>query len=158
MSDRHEIRRASRRYRREYGWRWLVVAISSWRPHPEDPPVVGPVAGMTYRARTLKDARRAKRLMDRVVHVDDGWAECWCGVEGPADKLFEPVDGTCDGSGSIACYCGGDLCVCHNHGGVYCEGCVDCTDEEPGGDEPDGDFVDCDDRDFFGVPEPETPE
>jgi hypothetical protein len=35
----------------------------------------------------------------------------------------------CGGGGHIDCYCGGDFCVCHNHGGYDCPGCPDCEEE-----------------------------
>lgn len=53
---------------------------------------------------------------------------CWCGVK---DAYFAPVRETCGGSGVIDCHCGGDLCVCHNHGEVECLGCEECE----GGDD-----------------------
>jgi hypothetical protein len=30
---------------------------------------------------------------------------------------------------TLDCRCGGDLCVCHNHGSVECDGCIDCDEE-----------------------------
>jgi len=49
---------------------------------------------------------------------------CWCGVRNP---YFAPVHHeTCDGTGVLNCYCGGDQCVCHNHGEAECFGCADC--------------------------------
>ena len=39
------------------------------------------------------------------------------------------LDKTCGGMGVLYCHCGGDLCVCHNHGEVECFGCEDCKDE-----------------------------
>lgn len=55
---------------------------------------------------------------------------CWCGVEGPYDELHDDAvfDQDCGGSGVLYCECGGDLCVCHNHGEVPCPGCDDCDD------------------------------
>lgn len=50
---------------------------------------------------------------------------CWCGVSN-AYFSDEPYDGGCGGSGTLVCYCGGDQCVCHNHGEVECGGCDDC--------------------------------
>lgn len=29
----------------------------------------------------------------------------------------------------LYCICGGDFCVCHNHGEVECDGCEDCEDD-----------------------------
>ena len=53
--------------------------------------------------------------------------KCWCGVKNAyfSDK---DLDDTCGGMGVLYCYCGGDLCVCHNHGEVPCAGCEDCED------------------------------
>lgn len=48
---------------------------------------------------------------------------CWCGVKNP---YYAPVEGTCGGTGMIECHCGGDLCVCHNHGEAECFGCEYC--------------------------------
>jgi len=48
---------------------------------------------------------------------------CWCGVRNP---YFETVAAPCGGTGILYCICGGDFCVCHNHGEVECDGCSDC--------------------------------
>jgi hypothetical protein len=58
---------------------------------------------------------------------------CWCGVELTADDLEDmeaELPDTCGGTGSLRCMCGGDSCVCHNHGTVDCDGCVDCWDDD----------------------------
>lgn len=53
-----------------------------------------------------------------------------CGM-GPAWFSVADLDHACGGSGTLACYCGGDACQCHNHGEVECDGCEECgTDEE----------------------------
>jgi len=54
---------------------------------------------------------------------------CWCGVSGTYDELFDDagLPDTCGGLGVRYCECGGDLCVCHHHGEVPCEGCEDCN-------------------------------
>lgn len=53
--------------------------------------------------------------------------KCWCGAENPyCADVEDGLDETCGGSGVLHCYCGGDLCVCHNHGEVQCDGCPDC--------------------------------
>jgi hypothetical protein len=39
---------------------------------------------------------------------------------------FAPVHGDCNGLGSIECLCGGDQCICHNHGAAQCDGCPEC--------------------------------
>lgn len=52
---------------------------------------------------------------------------CWCGARGRYSKLHSnDLDATCGGSGVLLCYCGGDFCVCHNHGEVSCPGCPEC--------------------------------
>lgn len=48
---------------------------------------------------------------------------CWCGTR---NAYFAPVGGSCGGTGTLDCICGGDFCVCHNHGEAECEGCPDC--------------------------------
>jgi hypothetical protein len=61
---------------------------------------------------------------------DDTIFTCWCGAEGTHDELFSDfLEESCNGSGSLRCYCGGDLCVCHNHGSTDCPGCEDCEPE-----------------------------
>lgn len=60
-------------------------------------------------------------------------APCWCGEPSPLfddDGLAE----SCGGTGFLACFCGGDACVCHHHGGVDCDGCDEC-DYDDGEDE-----------------------
>jgi len=46
-----------------------------------------------------------------------------CGIE---NAHHARVLAGCFGAGIVDCLCGGDGCVCHNHGLVDCEGCVDC--------------------------------
>lgn len=60
---------------------------------------------------------------------DDGMIECWCGAVGTYEELFseEGISPTCGGTGTLYCECGGDTCVCHHHGSVDCDGCVDCS-------------------------------
>jgi hypothetical protein len=70
-----------------------------------------------------------------------GAVKCWCGVENP--YFGEVAPGPCGGSGTLYCYCGGDRCVCHNHGEVECHGCDDCDD--------------CDWHDFDDSPGMDTP-
>lgn len=48
---------------------------------------------------------------------------CRCGID---DPYRARVRAGCFGSGLVECLCGGDFCVCHNHGVVDCSGCVDC--------------------------------
>lgn len=77
---------------------------------------------------------------------DDGLMKCWCGAEGTYDDLFDDdcLDDCCGGTGSLECYCGGDICVCHHHGEVECPGCPDCEHD----DEEDWDAGD----DFDDIP------
>ena len=65
----------------------------------------------------------------------DGLITCWCGATGKYEEMFAPLPARCGGSGMLDCYCGGDLCVCHNHGEQDCYGCEDCED--------------CDDDDWY---------
>lgn len=55
--------------------------------------------------------------------------KCWCGVENAYfdEEVYEQ---NCGGTGTLNCECGGDLCVCHNHGSVECPGCDDCEDSD----------------------------
>lgn len=40
----------------------------------------------------------------------------------------------CNNSGEIECWCGGDLCVCMNHGSKPCPACggIAPADDDPG--------------------------
>jgi hypothetical protein len=49
---------------------------------------------------------------------------CWCGVRNP--YFSDDLSDTCGGTGTLYCICGGDFCICHNHGEVECAGCEDC--------------------------------
>ena len=93
--------------------------------------------------KTYKDQARVRGELDRfklTVEHDHGHAAveetentpCWCGERNPH---YEDLRGTCGGSRSIDCLCGGDFCVCHNHGEVECPGCPDCEppDDDDGG-------------------------
>lgn len=64
---------------------------------------------------------------------------CWCGDEGAYEEMFqdEYLEDRCGGSRTLHCRCGGDMCVCHNHGETECSGCPDCDDDD--GDEWDND-------------------
>ena len=57
---------------------------------------------------------------------------CWCGETNP---YYAPLPGRCGGSGTLDCLCGGDFCVCHNHGEVECFGCPDCEGDDEGDDD-----------------------
>lgn len=50
---------------------------------------------------------------------------CWCGEPHP---YYAPIRRRCGGAGYVHCICGGDFCVCHNHGEVECFGCKDCEE------------------------------
>lgn len=52
---------------------------------------------------------------------------CWCGVKNP---YYAPLPRWCEGSGTIYCRCGGDLCVCHWHGEAECLGCSNCREQD----------------------------
>ena len=56
----------------------------------------------------------------------DGFVgECWCGeLNAWHSEVY--LETTCGGSGLLACHCGGDQCVCHNHGSAECTGSPDC--------------------------------
>ena len=65
-------------------------------------------------------------------HEDEGETmTCWCGATGTYEELFDDdyLDERCGGTGILDCHCGGDLCVCHNHGEAVCHGCPDCEDD-----------------------------
>lgn len=66
---------------------------------------------------------------------------CWCGEPNPH---YAEIHGGCGGSGMLNCRCGGDLCVCHNHGETECFGCEDCEDRDT--DYPDQEFYDNNER------------
>lgn len=52
---------------------------------------------------------------------------CWCGEKHP---YYAPIPTKCEGYGHYECMCGGDFCVCHNHGEVECDGCPDCEGDD----------------------------
>lgn len=59
----------------------------------------------------------------------DDQLNCWCGASGSFEELFsKDIPSRCGGIGIIYCRCGGDLCACHYHGEVDCDGCPDCED------------------------------
>jgi hypothetical protein len=68
-------------------------------------------------------------MSDDEIDIDDEIIACWCGATGTYGELFDDAlfDEDCGGSGWLDCHCGGDICVCHNHGQeVECPGCPDC--------------------------------
>jgi hypothetical protein len=79
--------------------------------------------------------------MEAEIEHDEGGftAPCWCGAKRGWCSTAD-LDSTCGGMGTLYCYCGGDLCVCHNHGEVECDGCEDCE----GDSDDDDDFYDDD--------------
>lgn len=53
---------------------------------------------------------------------------CWCGTRRPYRETSPALlSSYCAGTGELDCLCGGDQCVCHNHGTVECEGCYACA-------------------------------
>jgi len=57
------------------------------------------------------------------------YGKCWCGAKrGWFSISF--VDRSCGGLGVLDCHCGGDLCICHNHGEIDCGGCSDCEPDD----------------------------
>lgn len=75
-------------------------------------------------------------MSDPTEDVEDGMDRenitCWCGATGAYADLFDDsyLAEACGGQGYLDCYCGGDQCVCHNHGGIDCDGCEDCEGDE----------------------------
>lgn len=71
---------------------------------------------------------------DETIEIDEDeegfTGTCWCDP-GNSNCWFSTayLNRTCGGSGTLHCYCGGDLCVCHNHGEIECDGCEDCEDQ-----------------------------
>lgn len=71
-------------------------------------------------------------MEEEPIEIDlDGPLTCWCGATGTYDDLFDDsgLEDSCGGMGTLHCYCGGDLCVCHHHGSAECPGCEDCEGE-----------------------------
>lgn len=89
------------------------------------------------RRRRLHKARRKHRREQ--LARQHNLCQCWCGT---VEELFDEYvyDQTCDGSGHLDCYCGGDFCVCHHHGSAECPGCSECE-----GGPRDDDFYDDED-------------
>lgn len=69
--------------------------------------------------------------------IDDELVTCWCGARGTYEELFADdfLEESCAGTGTVNCFCGGDLCVCHNHGEAACPGCEECDGDEDEHDE-----------------------
>jgi len=80
--------------------------------------------------RTRKRRFYRQRLKERKNWHRREIVSCWCGATGTCEELFaDDCSEGCGGSGQLDCYCGGDFCVCHNHGSVDCPGCDDCQAE-----------------------------
>lgn len=77
----------------------------------------------------------------QAIDEDNEIIECWRGARGTYNQLFDDgdMDGGCGGLGMLNCHCGGDLCICHNHGEIECFGCDDC---EPEYDDDDDGYYD----------------
>jgi hypothetical protein len=95
---------------------------------------------MSIRYKQKRRERYNSQLRTPARYDDDGELDiirCWCGAVGTCEELFSEVglDETCGGLGVLNCRCGGDLCVCHNHGEVECLGCEDCEEESDEDDE-----------------------
>lgn len=60
---------------------------------------------------------------------------CWCGAVGTYEEMFSDayLERSCGGTGQLTCFCGGDFCVCHNHGSDECFGCDDCDGDDEHG-------------------------
>jgi hypothetical protein len=56
-----------------------------------------------------------------------GW--CHCGAQNGWRSTVD-LDDDCGGTGVLYCWCGGDLCVCHNHGETPCFGCEECEGDD----------------------------
>ena len=95
--------------------------------------------GWSRRRRKKWLRRQGLRLVRQPDILDDEHWTCWCGEK---DAYCAEINDTCGGTGMLTCLCGGDFCVCHNHGEVECLGCPDCRsddDDEAGFDEGDDD-------------------
>lgn len=70
-------------------------------------------------------------MSDPLPNLNNTQIQCWCGAVGTPDELFDKAvfAEQCGGGGFLHCLCGGDTCVCHNHGEVECPGCPDCDGE-----------------------------
>lgn len=98
------------------------------------------------RRRRYRRRHRAKRTAQRF--RDLNVFVCWCGARGTLEEMFspDPYSDRCGGTGHLDCFCGGDFCVCHNHGEVECPGCPDCEGD-------DDDYMDDGFDQFYDVPE-----
>jgi hypothetical protein len=88
-------------------------------------------------SKRYKQKRRQRYYLEIYTGLRDGELPapaCWCGVKNP---YFAPVRDTCGGFGYVDCRCGGDICVCHNHGETECYGCADCEEHDHDDTNPD---------------------
>ena len=90
---------------------------------------------MSKRYKLKRRERYYRRAPDFTITDEDN-PPCWCGVE---NHYYAEVGGNCGGTGMLDCHCGGDLCVCHNHGEVECFGCPGCEPDDDR-DEYDDDY------------------
>lgn len=78
-------------------------------------------------------------MSDSSLFTEEGPVRCWCGellTDEALELMAEGLPDRCGGSGVLYCECGGDLCVCHNHGEAECFGCKDCEgDDDDFGDD-----------------------
>lgn len=82
-------------------------------------------------------------MSDDLAYDDGDEITCWCGATGTYDELFSTLLPGCGGTKTLHCYCGGDFCICHNHGEAECYGCAECQDRD------DHDDYDYDDDDEY---------
>lgn len=96
--------------------------------------------------RAARRRRYRKRHGERVLSLkmrNSQMIQCWCGAVGTYHELFsDDFSLGCGGSGQLDCYCGGDFCVCHNHGAADCPGCDDCEGAPDDYDDYDDDWDD----------------
>ena len=82
---------------------------------------------------------------DDAIDLDEEF-RCWCGEKGPYEELCDSdvFSRGCGGTGTLYCECGGDFCVCHNHGEIECPGCEDCDGDDDFNDGMDDYYDDLD--------------
>ena len=100
-----------------------------------DQPFIGKVidAPARYGERTLVGIDRGVYTEMVPIEQCSELIQCWCGAIGSYEEMFNDGDfrEVCDGNGSFDCECGGDnLCVCHHHGTIDCEGCPMCEEDD----------------------------
>ena len=110
----------------------MIKERKSWLPHPEAEIHPSMPSQLRERQELARQAEEEADDQEIVCDLGDEEVECWCGATGKISQMFERVRGTCGGSALLNCYCGGDFCVCHNHGEVECPGCEDCESDDNG--------------------------